>query len=104
MDERRRSARKAVDVFLNKFIGGYPHLCRAVDISTEGIQLVGYHQPATRMESFQLELRLPGDGHTLWLWARRISTRGRNQVLEFVSRSAEDAHRIERFMASYQPA
>ncbi|MBK7586793.1 MAG: PilZ domain-containing protein [Myxococcales bacterium] len=104
MDDRRRFPRKTVDVFLNKFIGGYPHLCRAVDISAGGMQLVGFHEPVTHMESFPLELRLPGDSHTMWLWARRISARGRRQVLEFVNPSAEDSHRLERFIESYAVA
>lgn len=104
MHERRRFPRKAVDVFLNKFIGGYPHLCRAVDISAGGIQLVGFNEPETRMESFPLELRLPGDSQTFWLWARRVSARGRRQVLEFVNTNAEDAHRLARFVECYETA
>lgn len=98
MHERRRFPRKAVDVFLNKFIAGYPHLCRAVDISACGIQLVGFREPATHMQSFPLELRLPGDSRTLWLWARRVSARGRRQTLEFVKPSPDDVHRLERFV------
>jgi hypothetical protein len=104
MTERRRFPRQAVDVFLNKFIGGYPHLCRVIDISPRGIQIARHREPVTHMQSFQLELRLPGDSHTLWLWARSVSERGRRQVLEFVSPSPEDAHRIERFVETYQPA
>lgn len=103
MNERRRFPRKSVDVFLNKFIGGHPHLCRAVDISERGIKLVTYHEPRTHMRSFPLEIRLPGDSETFWLWARRISQEGRRQVLEFVSPTPADSHRLARFMATYEP-
>jgi len=102
MHERRRFRRKAVDVFLNKFIGGYPHLCRVVDISQGGVQLVGVNEPDTRMESFPLELRLPGDSQTFWLWARRVAREGRRQMLEFVNVSEEDGARLRNFVESYE--
>jgi hypothetical protein len=102
MEERRRHPRKPVDVFLNKFIGGYPHLCRVLDVSEGGIQLMALGEPETRMESFPLELRLPGERATFWLWARRVARRGRREALELVSSSEEDRQRLARFVETYQ--
>lgn len=99
MDERRRSPRKPLSFFFNKYIGGYPHLCRALDISTEGIRAVAISEPETRLESFPIELRLPGEPQTLWLWAKRVRRSGRREVLELISTRSQDFHRLERYLS-----
>jgi len=104
MSERRENPRKPVEVFFNKYVGGYPHLCRALDISRTGVQAVNLGQPETHMQSFSLELRLPGEKGTFWLWARRVRSEGRREALEFVATSPEDEHRLERFVATYRAA
>ncbi|MFO0571046.1 MAG: PilZ domain-containing protein [Polyangiaceae bacterium] len=100
MHERRSSPRQPFDVFVNKFIRGYPHACRAIDVSAGGMELECLGQPDSYMPSFSLELRLPGDPHTVWLWARRVARVGRRERYEFLHASAEDRHRLARYLAS----
>jgi len=99
------SHRKPVEVFFNQYVGGYPHLCRAVDISKSGVQAVTLsRQPDTHLRSFSLELRLPGEKQTFWLWARQVRKSGRTMALEFVGVSQEDERRIEHFVATHRAA
>jgi hypothetical protein len=100
MTERRRSQRRDIGFYFNKYIGGYPHLCRALDVSSKGIQAIAINEPETRMEAFPIERRLPGDSHTFWLWGRRVRSHGRRQAIEFLNLSVEDAHRLERYMTA----
>jgi len=105
MTERRLSYRKPVEVFFNQYVDGYPHLCRAVDISKTGVRAVTLsRQPETHLRSFSLELKLPGERQTFWLWARQVRKNGRNTALEFVGVSEEDERRLERFVAMHRAA
>lgn len=85
MLERRSCERKPFDVYFNKFLDGYPYLCRGVDVSEKGILVETFAEPNVDAERFPLELRLPEDDETLWLWARRVRRDGTRQALEFVS-------------------
>jgi len=98
MSERRGKRRRSVDVFFNKYLGGHPHLCRAVDVSETGMHVVVLSEPDGAMESFPMELRLPGDSQTLWLWGRCVRRKDRKQAIEFVGLSDETRHRIECFV------
>ncbi len=98
MSERRGTQRKPVDVFFNKYLGGHPHLCRALDVSESGMQVVVLSEPDGAMESFPMELRLPGDTKTLWLWGRCVRRRDRKQAIEFVGLSEATRRRIETFV------
>lgn len=88
MLERRSSERKPFDVYFNKFLDGYPYLCRGVDVSAKGILVETFAEPNVHADRFPLELRLPEDDETLWLWARPVRSEGTRQALEFVSLSA----------------
>jgi len=85
MNERRASKRRPLDVFFNKFMAGYPYLCRSVDVSETGVLVETYAEPDTDAERFALELRFPGDGDSLWLWAKAVRSEGKLQAFEFVS-------------------
>jgi hypothetical protein len=101
MFDRRRRQRTGIDFFFNKYIGGYPHLCRAVDISANGIRAVVINEPATAPDAFPLELRVPGDSRIYWLWGRRVRSRGRVQSIEFTSVGPDDAHRLELLLRAH---
>jgi hypothetical protein len=85
-------------VFFNKYLGGHPHLCRALDLSPTGMQVVVLSEPDGAMDSFPLELRLPGDQKTLWLWGRSVRRSDRKQAIEFVGLSEAARRRIARFV------
>ena len=100
MFERRQSSRKSVDVFFNRFLNGYPYLCRAVDLSTTALLVETFAEPESDANRFSLEFRFPGDKESLWLWARRVRREGQREALEFVSMSGPAQKRIERFLGS----
>jgi hypothetical protein len=97
MSERRRFPRQQVDLFFNKFLDGHPYLCRAVDLSEKGLLAVTFTEPDVRAESFPLELRLPGQKRSLWVWARTARRADSSHAIEFLridpkDRSVIDAH------------
>jgi hypothetical protein len=98
MLDRRITIRKPLDVFLNKFIQGYPYLCRTVDVSTTGVLVETYSEPEVGEDRFPLELRLPNEDEALWLWVHRVRSSGKYQALEFVSASPPVRRRIEEFV------
>jgi hypothetical protein len=99
MSERRVSNRQSIDFFFNKYVAGYPHLCRSVDLSSTGILADAINEPSIAGESFPIEIRLPGDSQTLWLWGQRVRQRGRRQAIRFVNLSQHDERRIARYLA-----
>jgi hypothetical protein len=98
MLDRRISARRPIDILFNKYLAGQPYLCRTVDLSAEGLRAEVYIEPEDAEESFALQLRLPGDVESLWVWARRVRDGERSEALEFVSLRACDQARLRRFL------
>jgi hypothetical protein len=100
MPERRAQARKPVDMYFNKFLSGYPYLCRCVDISPGGALVETYAEPASDQERFPVELRFPGDKDSLWLWARRTRVEGSKQAFTFVNLAPSTARRLKRRLSA----
>jgi hypothetical protein len=98
MLDRRTTVRRPIDILFNKYLGGHPYLCRTLDLSADGLLAEVYTEPDEADESFSLELRLPGDWESLWVWARRVRDGGREQALEFVSMRPCDQDRLRRFL------
>jgi hypothetical protein len=63
--ERRRAGRAPLDVLANRFLDGYPYLCRATDISRGGLRLFRFNQPAARTRFVGLQFQLPGSAEVL---------------------------------------
>jgi hypothetical protein len=98
MLNRRTTVRRPIDILFNKYLAGYPYLCRTKDLSAEGLLAEVFAEPEDAEESFPLELRLPGHPEGLWLWARRLRSAGHAEALEFVSMRACDQERLRRFL------
>jgi len=101
MSERRRHTRQQVDLFFNKFLDGHPYLCRAVDLSEKGLLAVTYTEPELRAESFPLELRLPGQKRSLWVWARTARRGERHHAIEFLRMDPKDRAVLDRHLTAY---
>lgn len=80
----RRQRRVGVDILINKYIDGEPHVCRAVNVSSGGMLLYKVFEPDVEQEEVSLEFQLPGsprvlrcDGVTLaeHRWARAHGVR-----------------------------
>ncbi|MCA9628103.1 MAG: PilZ domain-containing protein [Myxococcales bacterium] len=100
MSERRASTRRPLDVYFNKYLDGQPHLCRSVDLSRTGMRALRLSEPNTSLDAFPVELQLPGDPESLWIWARAVRSDAADQGLEFVGIDAADRQRIDRFLAA----
>lgn len=87
-------------MYFNKFLSGYPYLCRCVDLSLGGVLVDTYAEPETTPERFPIELRLPGDKDSVWLWARRTRVTGSRQAFAFVNLSAAATRRLRRCLAA----
>lgn len=100
MSERRAQARKGVDMYFNKFLSGYPYLCRCVDLSLGGVLVETYAEPDVTPDRFPIELRLPGDKDSVWLWARRTRVSGSQQAFAFVNLSTAATRRLRRCLVA----
>lgn len=95
MSERRLHPRQQVDLFFNKFLDGHPYLCRAVDLSEKGLLALTFTEPEVRAESFPLELRLPGQKRSLWVWARTARRGMRHHAIEFLRMEPTDRRQLD---------
>ena len=61
-DSERRSggARASLDLFVNRFLNGYPYLCRAVDISRTGMRILPLLGPQEAPRFMGRQFQLPG--------------------------------------------
>src|SRR5437868_6415663 len=80
----RRQRRISVDILVNKYIDGEPHVCRAVNVSSGGMLLYKVFEPDLEHDEVSVEFQLPGstrvlraDGVTLaeHRWARAHGVR-----------------------------
>lgn len=98
MPDRRHTIRHGLDVFFNKFLDGHPYLCRAVDISRSGVLCEVFTEPTTRQESFPIELRLPGDERSLWVWGRKVRAAGKREAIRFLALHTDDRIALDRYL------
>ena len=63
--ENRRQRRTSVDILLNKYIDGEPHVCRAVNVSAGGMLLYKVFEPDMPQSEVSLEFQLPGSNRVL---------------------------------------
>jgi hypothetical protein len=70
----RRKARRARfgTIFLNKYVDGFPHLVKLVNVSAGGMLVRKLHEPDVDREDFALELGVPGQSERMWLWTWRV--------------------------------
>lgn len=98
MHDRRLETRQSVDLLFNKYIDGYPYLCRSIDLSEKGMRLLAVSEPEGTTDTCTLEMQLPDETETLWLWARTIRRDGRTQVVAFEGVEDHDRERLQRFL------
>jgi hypothetical protein len=58
--DNRRDRRQPLDILLNKYIDGDPHVCRAVNVSRGGMLLYKVFEPDVAHSDVSLEFQLPG--------------------------------------------
>lgn len=100
--ERRASRRVPIDVFVNKYIKGRPYLCRATDLSPDGVCLERVTEPTNHERFVGLQFQLPGSPDVITCTGRivRGSAAGGAAGVQFNQLRPEHQRRIERFMSS----
>jgi hypothetical protein len=104
--ERRTDDRRPVDLLLNRFLDGYPFLCRAVDISRKGMRLETFREPAGAPRFMGLQFQLPGvdevitaSGEAVFADARDEDGSRRAVGIRFTALPPRSAALIESFLA-----
>jgi len=59
---RRTSPRAKVDLLVNRFLDGQPHVCRVTDISVTGLRLQPLLEPRASSRFMGLQFQLPDSG------------------------------------------
>lgn len=100
--ERRQSPRTRVDLLFNKYIDGYPHLCRTIDVSSGGLLLERVSEPAVEREFYPVEIGLLDPKadlvERLWVWAKQVWSDGERQALEFILLEDRDRAKLSRLL------
>ncbi|MFW5878897.1 MAG: PilZ domain-containing protein [Myxococcota bacterium] len=66
MSEKRRRPRAALDIYVNKIVDDQLFMCRATDISSEGIYLSSLIEPELDGKKVGVEFSLRPKGEVLW--------------------------------------
>jgi|SRR5579871_6607211 len=99
--ERRREIRQGINLLVNKYVDGDPHLCRAVNLSRRGMLLYKVFEPDLPIGEVEIELQLPGDERVMRLHGITFAEHrwARAQGVRFDRISDEDAEAIDAYLA-----
>ena len=101
--DRRLAPRTRVDLLFNKYIDGYPHLCRTIDVSETGLLLERVSEPAIHRDFYPVEIGVldPSSDRAperLWLWAKQVWTDGERQALRFIGLEDRDRKKLNKLL------
>lgn len=65
-ENKRRSGRARLDVYVNKIVDEQLFMCRAADVSPDGIYLSSLIEPDLEGQRVGVEFTLPGSPEVLW--------------------------------------
>lgn len=99
--DRRSQQRAPLDVLANRFLDGYPYLCRATDISRRGIGLRRFNDPANGSRFVGLQFQLPGSDEVITASGEVVSTDDDKRAVgvRFTHLPPAAAAAIERYLA-----
>jgi hypothetical protein len=91
-----------VDLLINRFLNGYPYLCRATNISRTGIRVVPLSEPAATTRFVGLQFQLPGSEEILTASGEAVFASGSGGPvgIRFTRVPEASAERIGRFVAA----
>ena len=100
--DRRTNDRKPVDVLINRFLNGYPYMCRATDISRSGMRIVPMLEPTEAPRFMGLQFQLPGIDHVITASGEAVFVAGERGAvgIRFTKLPSESAALIGRFLAA----
>jgi hypothetical protein len=91
-------------ILFNKYIDGFPHLVKLVDVSASGMLLRRFHEPDLPRAFYSVELGIPGRPERMWLWTRHVWSSGELQALRFVGIDPVDRVRLARLVENARRA
>jgi len=99
--DRRGDARRDVDLLINRFLNGYPYLCRATNISRTGIRVVPVHEPAVDTRFMGLQFQLPGSEEVVTASGEAVFAPSSREMvgIRFTRMPPASADQIGRFVA-----
>ena len=99
--DRRGERRRKVDLLVNRFLNGYPYLCRATNISRTGMRVVPLCEPAGTVRFMCLQFQLPGSEEVLSASGEAVfASDSRGPVgIRFTRVPQASAEQIGRFVA-----
>jgi hypothetical protein len=102
--ERRSDPRREVDVLMNRFLNGYPYLCRASDISRTGMRIHPISGAGGATRFVGLQFQLPGSGDVITASGEIVSSSAAGGPLgvRFTRMPAVSSDRIGRFLAAHR--
>ena len=105
-NDQRQDPRRPIDILLNKYIDGQPHVCRGVNISRGGMLVHRVLEPDVPHLSVTVELELPGSPEVLCLegWVLGAGRYSRAMAIRFLRLPPRIAVLIERFISGQTPA
>jgi hypothetical protein len=104
MDRRTTPRASLGTIFLNKYIDGFPHLVKLVDLSAGGMLVRKFHEPDAVRDYFTVELGVPGKADRMWLWTRRVWEDGDLVALRFVGIDPIDRGRLAKLVDDVRKA
>jgi hypothetical protein len=98
--DRRSCRRVPLDVLANRFLDGYPYLCRATDISRQGIRVRRFAEPCSRSRFVGLQFQLPGSDEVITAAGEIVSSNDAERAvgIRFTQLPPNAAAAIERFL------
>jgi hypothetical protein len=100
MTDYRSESRAPIDILLNKYIDGEPHICRGVNVSRGGMLVYKVFEPDLPQAEVSLEFQLPGSSRILRVDGIILSENrwARAQGVRFVRMADEDRDLLERYL------
>lgn len=98
--DNRRERRMPLNILLNKYIDGEPHVCRAVNLSRGGMLLYKVFEPDLPHSDVSLEFQLPGSQRVLRCDGILLSEHhwARAQGVRFTRMADEDRELLDRYL------
>ncbi len=98
--EKRHNPRRPIDILLNKYIDGQPHVCRGVNLSRGGMLVHKLFEPDVPHLSVTIELELPGSPDVLCIEGVVLTAgrSARSMAIRFLRMPPRVARLIEQFV------
>jgi hypothetical protein len=100
--DRRNNDRRPVDLLVNRFLNGYPYMCRATDISRSGMRIVPMLEPTEAPKFMGLQFQLPGIADVITASGEAVFVAGEKGAvgIRFTKLPSESAALLDRFLTS----